>query len=139
MTDFGLLFLRVTSGAMVALAHGLPKLQKILAGGELKFPDPIGLGTTLSLYLAMLTELGASILIMLGIFTRINLFFLSFTMFVAAFIQHANDPFKQKELALLYLIIYIALIFTGPGKYSLGKYFINRRSENGSLKWFLLS
>ncbi|NUN09755.1 MAG: DoxX family protein [Ignavibacteriaceae bacterium] len=123
---------------MMAFAHGLPKLQRILAGGELKFPDPIGLGTTASLYLAMLTELGASLLVMLGLFTRINSLFLAFTMFVAGFIQHASDPFKQKELALLYLTIYIMLIFTGPGKYSFSNFVTGHLPENDRVKRLIL-
>jgi putative oxidoreductase len=42
-------------------------------------------------------------------------------MAVAAFVAHDGDPFKQKELALLYLVVSVALIFTGPGKYAIDK------------------
>jgi len=39
-------------------------------------------------------------------------------MFVAAFVFHANDPFSSKEMAILYLLIYLTLLFTGSGKIS---------------------
>jgi len=42
-------------------------------------------------------------------------------MFVAGFIHHAPDPFAVKEKVFLFLIIFIAMIFTGGGKYALNK------------------
>jgi len=42
-------------------------------------------------------------------------------MFVAAFIVHINDPFSRMEKAILFLAVFIALMLTGPGKYSLDK------------------
>jgi putative oxidoreductase len=38
---------------------------------------------------------------------------------VAAFVQHGQDPFARKELALVYAVPLLALLFTGPGRYSL--------------------
>jgi len=43
------------------------------------------------------------------------------TMIVAAFIVHLDDPFKRKELALLYLVGFLIVLLMGPGKYSLDK------------------
>jgi putative oxidoreductase len=42
-------------------------------------------------------------------------------MLVAAFIVHLDDPFKRKELALLYLVGFLVVLLMGPGKYSLDK------------------
>jgi putative oxidoreductase len=42
-------------------------------------------------------------------------------MSVAAFIVHFDDPFKSKELALLYLAGYLIIFVIGPGKYSIDK------------------
>jgi putative oxidoreductase len=42
-------------------------------------------------------------------------------MLVAAFIVHLDDPFKRKELALLYLVGFLIVLLMGPGKYSLDK------------------
>jgi putative oxidoreductase len=59
---------------------------------------------------------------MAGLFTRLSVIPLIITMLVAAFVAHAGDPFSSKEPALLYLIPYLALLFSGPGKFSLDFY-----------------
>jgi putative oxidoreductase len=43
-------------------------------------------------------------------------------MFVAAFIIHGQDSFQKQELALAYLAAYVALLFTGPGRFSLDSF-----------------
>ena len=42
-------------------------------------------------------------------------------MFVAAFIVHFDDPFKNKELAILYLVGFLIIFLMGPGKYSIDR------------------
>lgn len=102
------------------LSHGWMKLNNILSG-KLEFGDPIGLGAETSLYLAVFAEFLCSLLIIVGVFTRIALIPLITTMLVAIFAVHANDPFQVKELAVMYLGIYVVLMFTGPGKYALDR------------------
>ena len=43
------------------------------------------------------------------------------TMLVAAFVVHASDPIGTKEKALFYAIAFLALAFTGAGKYSIDR------------------
>ena len=116
--SIGLLVLRLVVGGFM-MSHGLGKLKMLMAGGEIQFLDPIGIGVELSLFLAVFAEFFASILIILGLVTRLAAFPLLFTMFVAGVIVHAADPFGVKEMALLYGSIYLTLMLTGPGKISL--------------------
>ena len=125
MVSVGLLVLRVIVGGFM-MTHGIGKLKMLMAGGEIQFLDPIGIGMQLSLTLAVLAEFFASILIILGLGTRLAAFPLLFTMFVAGIIVHAADPFGVKEMALLYGSIYLTLMITGPGKISLD-YLIGKR------------
>jgi putative oxidoreductase len=113
-----LLIFRVAAGCFM-LTHGLPKLAKLMGGGEIQFADPFGLGTGPSLWLAVFAEAICSFLLILGLATRLATIPLIITMSVAAFIAHANDPFGKKELALVYLLIFITIAILGPGKYSL--------------------
>lgn len=118
-TDTGLLILRLISGAAM-LTHGYPKLQKIL-NGNLQFGDPLGVGPEISLILTVFAEVICSVLVIIGLTTRLATIPLIIAMGVAFFIVHGADPFKVKELALIYLSIFTALFFTGPGKFSADK------------------
>ncbi len=117
--DFGLLILRLVAGGAM-LTHGYPKLQKLLAG-NFQFGDPLGIGPEASLILAVFAEFLCSILVMIGLTTRLALIPLIITMAVAFFIVHAADPLKTKELSLVFLGIFVALFFTGPGRASFDK------------------
>ncbi|MFN6946583.1 MAG: DoxX family protein [Cytophagaceae bacterium] len=112
-----LLLLRICVSAFM-LTHGLPKFLKVL-GGNFQFADPLGIGTEASLILAVFAEFFCSLFIILGLGTRLFSIPLIITMLVAAFIAHSDDPFARKEMALLYLLIYITLLVFGSGKYSL--------------------
>jgi len=120
-SNISVLILRLGVGALM-LTHGWPKLLRLLGSDEITFPDPLGIGPVMSLVMATLTEVAGSILIMAGLATRLAAFSLAFTMAVAAFIVHADDPFNRVELALMYLLVYIALMITGSGKYSIDKF-----------------
>lgn len=117
--DVAVLLLRIGAGALI-MTHGIPKLMRIL-DGNFNFGDPLGLGPTLSLILVTFAEAFCAILVLLGLFTRVALIPLIINMTVIVFVAHADDPFGRKELPLLFLINFIVLFFTGPGKYSLDK------------------
>lgn len=119
-TDLGLLFLRITAGGFMAYSHGWSKFQKALSG-DMSFGDPIGVGEEVSLILTVFAEFFCGILVAAGLFTRAALVPLIITMLVAVFIVHADDPFSKQEFGLLYLIPYVTLFLSGPGKYSLDK------------------
>jgi len=115
----GLLVLRVsTSGLM--LTHGIPKLLEVLEG-DLSFGDPIGLGATVSKILAIIGEVVAPLLIIIGYKTRLAAIPALITMFVAAFVVHANDPFGSKEKALLFGFAFLVIALVGAGRYSVDK------------------
>ena len=112
-----LLFLRIAAGSFI-LTHGLPKLARLTSGEEIKFADPFGLGPAFTLALAVFTEVFCSILIILGLGTRLASIPLIVTMLVAAFHAHADDPFGTKEKPLLFFLIFLMFLVFGSGKYS---------------------
>lgn len=123
-----ILLIRIVA-AIFMLTHGLPKLNKLLAGGEIQFGDPLGIGAALSLVLVVFAEFLCSILIGIGFGTRLAAIPLMITMAVAAFIAHAPDPFNRKEMALLYLLIYIFLFVVGSGKFSVDQLISKQNSK----------
>lgn len=125
--NIGLLFLRIVIG-FTMITHGWDKFVNFTMLSAV-FPDPIGLGSTISLALVVFAELFASIFLIIGLGTRIVLIPMIINMLVAYFIVHANDPFANKELAFLYLAIYVALMIIGPGRFSLDAKFQASKSE----------
>lgn len=115
---FMLLVARVAIAAFM-LVHGYQKLLSLTAGGEIQFGDPIGVGPVASLVLAVFAEFVCSILLLLGLATRLATIPLIVTMLVAVFVIHGADGFDKKELGLHYLLVYVFLLVAGAGKYSI--------------------
>ncbi|MEL6918259.1 MAG: DoxX family protein [Bacteroidota bacterium] len=118
-TDIGLALLRIVPSAMM-LAHGIPKLQKLL-NGDFEFPDPLGIGAAPSLFLTVIGEFVCPLLVIIGFKTKWAAVPIVITMLVAAFVVHSADPFGKKELAVLYAVAFIGVILLGPGKYSMDR------------------
>ena len=117
LVSVGLVLLRLAAGGFM-LTHGWQKLSNFETLSAV-FPDPVGLGPGLSLGLIVFAEFFCSILLLVGLFTRLAAIPLIIGMAVAAFVVHGADPFAAKELSLIYLFTYVALVFTGPGKFSI--------------------
>lgn len=125
--DIILLAVRVFVG-FAMLSHGFPKLQMLLAGGKIEFFDFMGLGPQVSLILTVFAEFVCSILLILGLFTRVALGFLIFTMIIAGFVVHGADQFEKREMSLIYLSVYLLLMVIGAGKVSVD-HMIERRKR----------
>ena len=85
------------------------------------FPDPMGIGSSASLSLAIFGEVICSLGFMAGALYRLALIPMIFTMCVAFFVIHSADPFAVKELALVYLAIFVLMYIAGPGNYSIDR------------------
>ena len=127
LTNVGLLFLRGMTSILM-ITHGVSKVEMLLSGNAHLFPNPIGLGSTLSLILVIGAELFCSIAILIGFKSRLFALPLIFDMIIAAFVAHAGSSFQQKELAIIYLVIYISIALLGGGEFSLDT-FIEKRSQ----------
>lgn len=126
--DIGLLVLRLGVGSFMLFGHGWGKLASFSEKAD-AWADPIGMGPTLSLSLAIFAEFFCSLGLITGIATRLAAIPLLTTMLVAAGIVHANDPWAKQEFALLYAWIFITLIFAGPGKFSVDAWISKKLSE----------
>jgi len=117
--DVGLLLLRVGFSAMM-LTHGIPKLS-LLTAEPFKFSDPLGIGMLASLILALVGEVLAPVLIIIGYKVRYAVIPVIMTMVVALFFVHLKDAFGVQEKAWLYLVAFLCLAITGGGNYVLKK------------------
>ena len=115
-----LLIVRVVFGVML-MNHGIDKwanYQELSA----VFPDPLGIGSPLSLGLAIFGELACSMAFIIGFLYRLAMIPMIFTMCVAFFIVHADDPFAVKELAFVYLVVFGLMYIVGPGKFAVDRW-----------------
>lgn len=117
-----LLVLRIIVGGMM-LVHGC---QKVAGYDSLvaTFPDPIGLGSALSLQLAILAEFLCSLAVIFGFMFRLALVPIAITMIVAAFVVMAPMGWQGMELPVLYLVLALLLMASGPGRYSLDHFIV---------------
>jgi putative oxidoreductase len=119
LSSVALLILRASFGLMM-LTHGWPKLVDF-AQGSSSLGDPINIGSKLSIVLVIFAEFLCSILVVLGLGTRFAAFPIMVVMFVASFIINASHPVADRELSVLYLSAFTAILVLGAGNYSLDK------------------
>jgi len=114
----GLLIGRVAAGGLLLYGHGLDKLIHFNDTVTM-FPDPLGLGAPTSLALAVFAEVFCAIAVMVGLATRAASAAIVFEMLVAVAVVHRLDPWPKQELALLYAVPFLMLVFTGGGRFAL--------------------
>ena len=124
--SLALLVLRIGIGLLM-LNHGMPKMAMLFADDPVKFASVFGMSAELSLGMAVLAEVFCSVLLIIGLGTRIAIIPLIITMLVAVVYIHGNSPFAKQELGILYLLAYVVLMITGSGKYSLDHLFTNKK------------
>lgn len=118
LQSLGALVLRLSFGGIMLVNHGWGKMMTFSDRSD-SFPDPLGIGNSASLGLAVMSEVLCSALVALGFMTRAAVIPLIVTMAVAFFIIHADDPFQKKELAAVYGLGFLAIALLGPGRFSI--------------------
>lgn len=143
--SIGLLILRLGIGGYM-LTHGWGKLQLLIAGEVDAVGDPIGIGGGPTLALLVLAEFVCALLVVMGLVTRLAAVPLVIAMGVAVMVAHSNDPWTMdqavklfmagetdfpasKQPAMMFLIPFLALIFTGAGRLSIDGVLCGRRSN----------
>lgn len=128
LTSMALLVARLWFGLAMLFNHGLFEFShfKDIVG---IFPDPLGLGQEATLVLVIFAEVLGSLLLTVGLFTRVAASVLVIDMFVAFLMVHKSTmigqgsgelPFQQGgEVAFLYLAGYVMLVIAGGGLFSL--------------------
>lgn len=115
------LLLRLGFGLYMLLAHGWPKLMKLIGGGEIKFSTLFGLPAKVNLGIAVFVEVICAAMIVIGFRTRLFVIPSVIFMLVVVFFAKAGAPWTgpgSRELAMMYLIPFIAIFVLGSGKIS---------------------
>jgi len=122
LTNLALLVLRLWLGSAMFFNHGLEKLVQFKSIAP-EFPDPLGIGHSVSLALVMFAEVAGSVLLVMGLLTRFAALTLVIDLFVAFLTVHqaALSGKNSGELAFIYLSGFIVLLIAGGGMISLDK------------------
>jgi putative oxidoreductase len=124
VVHFALLLIRLSAGVLM-MPHGYAKLIHYAERKD-KFMNFMGLGSAFSLALVIFAEFFCSALLAAGLLTRLVLVPLIITALVIVFKAHGGEIFGDAETGFLYLISYVAIFITGPGKYSADKLLLKK-------------
>ena len=124
LISIALLILRVAFAGML-LTHGWSKLTNF----EATVQNLSAMGGSIAAVLVVFAEFFCALGIIAGLLYRLALIPVIITMFVAFFIAHGGRLVGtgNGELAFLYLIVFIVLMFTGSGKYALDNFFAKKK------------
>lgn len=113
--DLGLLFLRVSGALFLLWVHGLPKLLNY--SEQLKLiEDPFHLGASVTLLLAIFAEVLCPLLIMAGVLVRLACLPILCVQLIALGVVHPEWTLFEAQFGWLLLIIFTALLISGPGR-----------------------
>jgi Predicted membrane protein len=84
-----------------------------------KFLSFLGLGSDVSLGLSLFAEFFCGLFVLFGLFTRLATIPIIINMGVATALAHNFDVFDTAEKPMLFLIGFLTLLITGPGRYSI--------------------
>lgn len=133
------LALRVLTGLMMLIGHGIPKIQ---AYGSLKafffvpnFLPDTPMWRSICLIACICAEVGGALLLIFGLMARPAAFLIGLCMVGAAFGVRAMSPWfetyptlvENKELSVVYLIVMIGIILGGAGAWSLDAVIVKER------------
>lgn len=114
-----LLGIRLLFGVLF-ITHGYAKLMDYEALAT-AFPDPLGMGASLSLTLVILAEVFCALAFIAGFLFRLSLLPMIFAMGVAFFSWHAG-AMQDGELSFIYFAVFLMMFVAGPGRYSLDNF-----------------
>lgn len=117
--DIGLLLLRLGVGLPMLVHHGMPYLMHFDEEAA-RFLPLWGLDSGATLALALVAEVGAAALMVVGFFTKLASSAMAVAMAVAFVMVHGArfDGEQSGELAFLYLVGSAALSIMGPGRFA---------------------
>ena len=124
--SFLILCLRVFFGILF-FTHGIDKMANF---NELSqtFPNVLGFGSYMSLMVSIFCDFCCSLFLITGLMVRITVIPMIISMAVAFFDVH-DGMFPQGELSLIYLVMFVILYITGPGRFSID-YLIDKKIQS---------
>ena len=120
--DWGMLALRLGICGSLFLKHGYEKIFTF-SQMAVNFPDPLHIGSTPSLICALIGDSVCSLLIVVGLATRLSALYSLSVILVAWGIVHHFIYFPHSadhgQVCWLYIAGLIPILIAGPGRFSI--------------------
>jgi putative oxidoreductase len=116
-----MLFFRVAISLEMIFVHGFKKLGIGVAEAE-KVPNPLHMPEVFNYAFAVSANIFFPFLVLIGLFTRLATLPILAVTLTGYFILHWNDAALMRDTPFNYSVIYLFLLFMGPGKYSIDNY-----------------
>ena len=130
----GLTLIRIIVGLFMVY-HGVEVFdkQKIVDYSkwltDLHFPSPL-----LMAYLGKGIEFAAGVLFLIGFLTRLAIIPLVSTMLIISFGMGKGKIFMDDQHPFLFILLFLVIFFTGPGKFSLDYFVFGGKNNENNLK-----
>ncbi len=121
-----ILVVRIVFGVLF-FTHGLDKMMNFTELVNV-YPSVLGFGSYMTLMVTIFCEFCCSLFLIAGLLVRLMTVPMIVAMGVAFFDIH-DAILPEGELALIYLIVFLILFVTGPGRFSVD-YLIDRKVQN---------
>jgi len=122
------LVMRVTLGALLVY-HGTNKVFGGHSGLAQHLADLGWPLATVQALLASYTEFLGGIFLVVGLLTRLSAALNVGLFTVIFFVYHGSDAFSDKESGLIYLVMSIVVLLSGPGKVSVDNFLFKKTVE----------
>jgi len=116
--DASLLVFRVAVGLSIINTHGWNKLVDF-EGNAAHIPDPFGLGGATNVVIAIVADIVFAGFVVAGFLTRFSALVVLQVTLVGLLVVHINDPWKVKDVPLMYSLAFSLIMVLGAGKYSI--------------------
>jgi putative oxidoreductase len=116
-----MLFFRIAISLEMIFVHGFKKLGIGVAAAE-QVPNPLHLPEVFNYAFAVSANIFFPFLVLIGLCTRLATFPILAVTLTGYFVLHWNDAALIRDTPFIYSVIYLFILFMGPGKYSIDNY-----------------
>jgi len=124
--NLSLLVFRIAISLSILNTHGWNKLMDF-EGNAAHIPDPFGLGGVANVIIAIIADVVFAGFVAAGFLTRLSALVVLQVTLVGLLVVHINDPWKVKDIPLMYSLAFGLLVALGAGKYSIDHWLIHSR------------
>jgi putative oxidoreductase len=116
-----MLFFRIAISLEMICVHGLKKLGIGVSAAE-RVPNPLHLPEAFNYAFAVAANIFFPFLVLIGLCTRLATLPTLAVTLTGYFVLHWSDGALVRDTPFIYSVVFLIILFMGPGKYSIDNY-----------------